>query len=399
MKVLVISRMFPNATDPIQGIFVLRQVRELLKKHEIKVIAPVPWVPKALRWLSKKGRNYASVRQRDRIEGIEVYYPRYLWGLRRRSLASLSLTLCLSRILGCLRWKSDVAHLHGVGALSEGLGAVLIRRYLNVPLILTVHGHDPFLDAAHQPFHRWMIRFTFARVDRVIAVGPKLAELIAPFVNDRKKIRIIGNGIRVSEIPKKETHKETLYPGQKIVLTVGFLTRPKGVDFLLRALPGVCAEVPETRCLIIGEGPEQCRLVRLAEDLDLQDRVFFMGRRPHDEVYRYMSLCDLFVLPSWRESFGIVYLEAMSVGKPVIGCWGQGIEGIIRDGEEGLLVRPKDVSSLQEAMLRLLKDEELSTEMGRKGRQLVLEQYTWEQKAREIEGVYEELTRIPDMDA
>jgi glycosyltransferase involved in cell wall biosynthesis len=105
----------------------------------------------------------------------------------------------------------------------------------------------------------------------------------------------------------------------------------------------------------------------------------------------YMSICDLFVMPSWDEGFGIVYLEAMAHGKPVIACRGQGIEDVIVDGETGLLVEPKDLESLKEAMIRLLTDRRLAEDMGRKGRQVVLSDFTWEKSAQKLLKVYKEV--------
>jgi len=100
---------------------------------------------------------------------------------------------------------------------------------------------------------------------------------------------------------------------------------------------------------------------------------------------------DIFSLLSWREGFGVVYLEAMAHGKPVIGCQGEGIEDVIAHGKNGLLVKPRDIDSLVEALDFLLSHPEEAKAMGERARKLVLENYTWEKNAEKTIKVYKEV--------
>ena len=104
-----------------------------------------------------------------------------------------------------------------------------------------------------------------------------------------------------------------------------------------------------------------------------------------------MSVCDIFSLPSWRETLGLVYLEAMSHAKPIIGCLGQGVDGLIVNGETGLMVKQKDVESLVQAMDFLLDNPSKASEIGEQARKLVLENYTWEKTARKHIEIYSRL--------
>ena len=106
---------------------------------------------------------------------------------------------------------------------------------------------------------------------------------------------------------------------------------------------------------------------------------------------RHMALCDMFCLPSWEEGFGVVYLEAMAHGKPVIACRGEGIEDVVTDGETGLLVKPRDVDSLAEAIRFLLDHSDKAKTIGEQARSLVLENYTWEKNAERTLRVYKEV--------
>ena len=122
------------------------------------------------------------------------------------------------------------------------------------------------------------------------------------------------------------------------------------------------------RYTVVGDGPERSRLEDLARRLGIADRVTFAGRLEHHEVVREVARADIFCLPSWREAFGVVYVEAMACGKPVIGCRSQGAEDIISPGQDGILVEPRDVASLASALGQLLEDPELRQRMGEAAR-------------------------------
>jgi len=104
-----------------------------------------------------------------------------------------------------------------------------------------------------------------------------------------------------------------------------------------------------------------------------------------------MDACDVFSLPSWNEAFGVVYLEAMACGKPVIGCQGQGIEDVITDGKTGFLVKPKDVADLAAILLMLFEDPELRRKVGAQARRLVQADFTWEKNVEKTVVVYKQV--------
>ena len=116
-----------------------------------------------------------------------------------------------------------------------------------------------------------------------------------------------------------------------------------------------------------------------------------MGRLSHKEVMKYIAEADIFSLPSWNEAFGVVYIEAMAHGKPVIGCQGEGIEDFVEHGKTGLLVKPKDVDSLAKAMDYLLSNPDEARPMGKRARKLVLENYTWKKNVERTIEVYREV--------
>jgi teichuronic acid biosynthesis glycosyltransferase TuaC len=129
----------------------------------------------------------------------------------------------------------------------------------------------------------------------------------------------------------------------------------------------------------------------LSGRLDLMERVEFRGKIVHGEVIDLMKEADLFVLPSLREAFGVVYIEAMACGKPVIACRGEGIEDVIEDGVNGILVEPNDVDDLVKKIELLLSDRKRAEQIGQAGRKLVLEKYTWAENAGKTIALYKEV--------
>jgi glycosyltransferase involved in cell wall biosynthesis len=148
---------------------------------------------------------------------------------------------------------------------------------------------------------------------------------------------------------------------------------------------------PDVQCTIIGEGADRARFVALTQELGIQDRVHFLGRRSRAEVAAAMQRCTIFVLPSRYEGLGCVYLEAMACGKPAIGCHGQGIDEIIQRGSNGWLIAVGALDELVEALRVLLQDAELRTRIGHSARQTILENYTLHHQARRLMRIFEDV--------
>jgi phosphatidyl-myo-inositol dimannoside synthase len=167
-----------------------------------------------------------------------------------------------------------------------------------------------------------------------------------------------------------------------LLLSVARLVSRKGIDNVLQALPAVLAHVPALTYAVIGDGPDMPRLTALAKQLGVSERVRFLTRVPGD-LAEYYNACDLFVMPAREEpgdveGFGLVFLEANACGKPVIGARAGGVTDAVADGESGLLVPQNDVAALSAAIVSLLTDPLRAQELGRRGRERVLAQFTWQ---------------------
>jgi phosphatidylinositol alpha-1,6-mannosyltransferase len=225
--------------------------------------------------------------------------------------------------------------------------------------------------------------FALQRADRVTAIAGfnavKVAELqhIAP-----ERIRIVPCALdpEFSDLGSYPQRRQSSEP--PILLTVARLMSAergeyKGVDTVIEAMPEVLAAFPGVRYVIVGDGDDRPRLERLAQQIGVQDRVTFTGAVDAAALRGFYEACEIFVMPSRTEGFGIVFLEAMAVGKPVIGGNHGGTPEVWTDGTAGFLVDHGDVRALAGRLKLLLGDSELRSRMGAAGRALVAKNFSF----------------------
>jgi glycosyltransferase involved in cell wall biosynthesis len=254
-------------------------------------------------------------------------------------------------------------------------------------LIITIHGVDLQQTIHRGPKYISTLCFPFNHASKIIVVSEKLRQIGRknPWKNDH--VVVIPNGINFDDLPYNIGKQNT----DKMILSVSNLVHTKGIDFNLYAIKNLLKKHPTLTYNIIGEGAEMQNLKKLVKNLNIEKQVNFLGRKPNNEVLKYMAECTIFCLPSWNESFGIVYLEAMALGKPVIGCKGEGIEDFVEHTINGILVKPKDVDSIVEALEFLLTNPKAAESMGVNARFHVLENYTWDKNAEKTFEVYNEI--------
>jgi glycosyltransferase involved in cell wall biosynthesis len=175
------------------------------------------------------------------------------------------------------------------------------------------------------------------------------------------------------------SHREL---GERILLLVGRMhpeERGKGHDELIEVLPALKKHHPEVQLVFAGPGEDRGRLHRKARDYGVGEAVFLPGRVSHEELRRLYRRCYAFVMPSRQEGFGLVYLEAMNYGKACVGCYDDGAEDIIQDGETGYLIRnPDDRDEMLDVLKRLVEDPERARRMGKNGFELLHSRFTAE---------------------
>ena len=249
------------------------------------------------------------------------------------------------------------------------------------------------------------------RADRlIVATEAEKAQLQWLYKADLHKMTIIPPGVDVSHfypIPKDEARQFIgLEAHQRMVLFVGRIEPLKGVDTLLRAMSCLKFQsvLHPVYLAIIGGEPdadpdemtaEMVRLQQLCDDLCMGQTVIFLGKRAQDTLPYYYSAAEVLVMPSFYESFGMVALEAMACGTPVIASQVGGLAFLVRDGETGYHVPEGDPSALCDKLTLLLSDRELRERMGKCAAEYA-QGYNWEKIAAQIVGVYEGLIKKED---
>lgn len=394
MKVLHITHLYPRPYDPLLGIAMHNQIKALEAQGCInKVISPSPWAPLPINYVSPKWKSYSQVPIHSVVEGIDVYYPRYISFPRAILLASSG-----NRVYrGIKKLVDEISHefrfdlIHAHMALPDGYAGMLVSMAYQKPLVVTFQATDIDITANRSKDCLRVLRKVFSYADRVIAPSPRLAKVAAAKFSIEPII--IGYGVDINAVFTEEGELLSNYKGRRIILSVSRLIPTKGIELNISAVKRLIDTYENLLYLVVGDGPERNTLEQLTSSLNLTKYVRFVGQVPHVKVMEYMASCEVFTLPSWQETFGLVYVEAMAHSKPVVGVQGQGIDGIVEHGKTGMLVEPRDVDSLVEALDFLLSYPEGAKAMGERGRKLVLENYTWEKNAEKTIAVYEDVLK------
>jgi len=400
MRVLMLSHMYPNAVSPLGGIFVQQQAVALTKLGvEVTVVAPVPWVPGFMSGRGKWG-GYPAVPLEEHPNGFPVFHPRVLEFPRSLFFEYYPQTFArgIQRVFTeQIARGVDIIHAHV--AHPDGAAALRFGRKYNIPVVVTIHGQDFAYTLNRSRRCADSVRETLKDASGVILVSEKLKNQygLEAWADQLAKYRIIYNGVDFADVVQRpdELQGSPLDYAQKgsrrVLLSVGFLRPDKGHAVVLKALPELIREFPDLEYRIVGDGTERQSLESLTEHLGLRNHVLFLGSLPHHEAMREMSQCEVFILPSWKEAFGVVYLEAMANGKPIIGTTGEGIAEILAKEAVGKAVPAKDVLALAEAIRELFNNQAEAAAMGTRGKDLVTRRFTWEYNAQQTLQVYNEI--------
>lgn len=391
MKVLVITSLYPKRYNPMAGVFVRDQVRSLTSQGAkvVGVVSPVPWSPPFL-WLSKRWRAYGlEPTMWQDFAGVPVYQPRVIELPRLLGFPVYGWThgRAMRRLVKQISAEEGFDLIHAHVGHPTGTAAISLGRELRVPVVLTVHGQDLQVSLHRNRFTRRVVFQTLGNADRVILVSEKLRRL-AQEQGIQGRFTVIPNAIDSNQ-PVNTTLLDKLLglrtPGTRLILSVGNLIPSKGQELVLRALG------PDDHYWLVGDGPDRLRLHALARELGISDRVKFWGRVPHEDVSAFMRSADVFALPSSPEAFGVVYLEAMLAGIPVVACKGEGDPHLLEDRLSALLVAPGTPHEVAAALTELRNDEKLRADITREARARILERYTTSLQTKRILTLYQEV--------
>jgi len=342
--------------------------------HEVRVIAP------ASRAIPDFG---------DRFIPIGKPRPIPSSGSIARVTTSLTLAPKIREVLE--REHFDVVHLHE--PLMPMLCTTVLRlsRAANIGTFHASYGKPGYNFA--RPVGKWILRRWFHNLDGKIAVSRPAMEYASE--NFPGYYNIIPNGVDIEHFSPDVAPIEKFRDGKLNILFVSRLEKRKGLNYLLEAFRQVKEELPDTRLIVVGPGTRlRRRYERYVARYGLTD-VIFIGFVPYSELPRYYQTADVFCAPATgSESFGLILLEAMAMGKPVVASSIEGYANVVGHSVDGLLVPPADKDRLARALVTLLGDEKLRREMGARGRAKALG-YSWENIARRVFEYYARVLSEP----
>jgi teichuronic acid biosynthesis glycosyltransferase TuaC len=357
LRVLIMTKLFPNRIEPFSSPFNRQQFAELAGLCEVELLATIPWFPSAkafARW-SRAGR-LVDVPKREHIDGLRVLHPRFAYVPKLASGLSGPLYVA-SLAATALRYRGKVDVVLGSWAYPDGFAAVVLARMLGTAAVIKLHGSDIHI-VARRPGPRRALKWAFQRAQRVVAVSGPLRDEAIALGAPPDHVDIVPNGVdRGRFFPQDRViaRRALGLPLEgKIVLYVGNLERHKGPLDLICACAAMTRSQSDVSLVMVGTGAAigECR--SLAAQLGA--RVSFVGGRPHEEIPQWMAACDLFTLPSWNEGTPNVVLEALACGRRAVATRVGGTPDVLTSELLGTLVPPRDTASLgaaiEEALFR-----------------------------------------------
>ncbi|HZL18950.1 MAG TPA: glycosyltransferase [Polyangia bacterium] len=358
MRVLVVTKLFPNAAEPLSAPFNRQQLGALGRRCEVEVLATIPWFPGS-RLVARLGRRPSPpsrLPRADRIDGLEVTHPRTLYFPRYGHALSAGL-YALSVLPALLRRRRRFDVLLGSWAYPDGVATVALGQALGLPVVVKVHGSDLDL-LAQRPTLRWQLARALPRAARVVAVSRALTQVVESLGVEPSRIDVVANGVDAQLFRVRERAESRAKLGRggdtrRWILYVGRLQADKGVLDLAAAFAKVAAADLQAALVVVGEGPERPALETMLGPLG--DRACLVGALPLADVPRWMSAADLVTLPSHHEGTPNVLLEALACGRRVVATRVGGIPDIVHRPELGVLVPVGDVPALAAALAAELR--------------------------------------------
>ena len=284
----------------------------------------------------------------------------------------------------------DVVHTHLFRGDVYGSVAASIAK--SGPILSSKHNNAPYLT---RPPYKWLHNLTVALSDRVITISDFLQRFYTRHTySSKEKFKTAYYGLdpgpfeAVPDEVVAETRTEFAQDSELLIGTVARLIKAKGLDTLLSAFSDVHESLPETHLAVVGEGPKSNALRAQSRQLEISDSVTFTGFR--SDIPALMNAFDLFVLPSRREGFGLVLLEAMAAETPVVATRTSAIPEVVNDSQTGLLVPVEDPGAMAAAIQTLLTSDDREAR-GIRGRERVQETFSIESMVQATEEIYRDL--------
>lgn len=384
-RVLWLTSHYPHPADPVTGIFFRTQARALVRSNlSLRVVAPTPFAPGTLAKLSTKWSRYHATPQAQTDEGVDVVYPRYLATPQQMRFGMADRFIATAARASSDFTSVDLIHAHYV--YPEGLAAVRLGREFGKPVVVTLHGDDvntyPYQDRlALQRFTA-----TVGGADHLLAVSDALVDRTTTISGRRPVMAPIGIDLRpYSNLPSRTVARDLLSLDDQtfVALYLGHLGERKGMAELAASLG--TSGLTDVLCLVVGEGP-------MRSYLEGRPNVRLEGRVPNEHVPTYLAAADVLVLPSHEEGTPTVVIEAGAAKLPVIASTVGGIPKLL-DCDRGLLIAPRSVPALVDALLAVRADPTQARWRAHALHDHVLDTYDVDKNARDLLETYSRVVR------
>lgn len=339
MKVLIISRGYPTEKYPMNGIFEFDQAKALANLGHEVIFASLD-----MRSFRRKRKWWIEKFEKD---GVYVYGINIPLGRIPKRILSYCTILALKRLYKEIekdKGLPDIIHAHFTGI---GYAATKLKDKIQIPLIITEHSSEMMKSNIGQRLFKLASK-TYWKADKVIAVSPALSKVIK--ANFNIDSIYIPNVVDTNTF----TYSERYYKKDFTFITVGNLIYRKRMDLTVLAF---CKSFPRdknVKLVVIGDGEERENIESIIKKYKFEDKIILTGRLYREQISEYMKKSDCFVLSSRAETFGVVYIEAMAVGLPIIATKCGGPEYLVNE-KNGLLIEIDDLEQLIEAMKRMYK--------------------------------------------
>ena len=382
MEALFLTKWYPSEANPVFGVFIREHAKAVARYANVTVlqIAGIdPGLTKS--WEIRKEKNTE----------ITGGLPTYRLYFRPSIIPKTATVYCLRSVFSAFQRISaqgrsfDIIH---ANVHNAALAGVLLAKRYRLPVVISEHS-SAFARGMIGGLNKQKIKFAFARADRVCPVSAGLQKQIES-LGIHAQFQVIPNVIDTSLFTPPEDINGVLDSQKKKLLLVALLTPVKGVDYLLEAVAILSKKRSDFVLDIVGDGSHRRTYEQMAMTLGLQDIVHFHGLKTREEVVEFMQQCDVFVLPSLIETFGIVLIEAMACGKPVVATNTSGPKEIVTE-KTGALTPPGDAKALADA-LDVMLDRYQDYDAKSISRH-VRENYSYEAVGKRFYELYQELLR------
>lgn len=383
VRLLIITDLYPDQFNPNGGIFVKHQVHELMKYYDVYVYA------------THMFDVYSSLIPRKAPDGeyhdyFKMIRPLFLLNtIKYRYLVIPRLRKVIQEI------KPDIIHVHDCRHVPELVNLAPMLHKSGIQHYLTVHNMTTHPVRIKNPIlrmiYRCLLPIAYRSWDHIFCVNNQLIQQISAIV-ETHSISMIGNAIKpfstVSD-PLIDKVASFLEGSEFRIISAGNLKSTKGFDLLIEAVAGIVRDGKHIRLAIFGDGDQRETLDRLITDHGMQNAICCFGAIENTLLRNMYPLFDAFILPSYSETFGIVYLEAMAAGIVTVGVRGQGIDGVIKHGDNGLLVEPKSIKSIEQQIRWIINHPMEAKSIALAGKIMVDRDFRMEQLCDLIRSVYE----------